>query len=573
MMTVLLGFSALAFDVGVMYNTKADLQRAADASALAAASRLAEYDAGDPLELARNAAHQYIAQNPVFGQTLVLDESDIEFGRAVYDSVSESYTFTPGTSYPDAVRIRVRMTEDSSNGAAPLYFARIFGKENTNIWAEAVAVMVPRDIAIVADLSGSHNDDSDLHEVWDALSRWLEPDPTYGEEYPMAGADEENGGIWGSSYACTGAECEYQRGGPAWGLLKELEWGDDMGVEGYDPSTDPGLVYLPKYSDWSSSFIEDALAAQGYIQPEIDALVSAAHDGDGAHTFRTAAALGLARWNSGIEGGLWEQLGMPPDDAGNGNDWVGGTEMTWLERFGDRDMGTSANYWKDWINRTTGPFGQRYGLKSFVSFLLENKDGHWRTPELSVTPEQPMQAVKDAVVHMVTTVEDLETDDQMSLEIYGTTARHEIDLTHEYHLVSDRLNGMQAAHYDNYTNMGGGIETAIAELNSERVRRTARRVMILLTDGRANVNRSGRRGDYSGGQAYALEAAQAAADDGIMIFAVSVGNNADTSLMEQIATIGGGEHFRAEGSIEEYSEELTDIFNRLGGTRPVELIK
>jgi len=35
---VIVGFAALAIDVGVMYNAKADLQRAADSAALAGAS-------------------------------------------------------------------------------------------------------------------------------------------------------------------------------------------------------------------------------------------------------------------------------------------------------------------------------------------------------------------------------------------------------------------------------------------------------------------------------------------------------------------------------------------------------
>ena len=43
--------------------------------------------------------------------------------------------------------------------------------------------------------------------------------------------------------------------------------------------------------------------------------------------------------------------------------------------------------------------------------------------------------------------------------------------------------------------------------------------------------------------------------------------------MSQIADIGQGEHFHAEGSIVEYSAALEQIFRRLGVTRPVELIR
>jgi hypothetical protein len=43
--------------------------------------------------------------------------------------------------------------------------------------------------------------------------------------------------------------------------------------------------------------------------------------------------------------------------------------------------------------------------------------------------------------------------------------------------------------------------------------------------------------------------------------------------MDQIAEIGNGEHLHAEGSIDEYSAQLLQIFVQLGGKRPVELIR
>ena len=55
--------------------------------------------------------------------------------------------------------------------------------------------------------------------------------------------------------------------------------------------------------------------------------------------------------------------------------------------------------------------------------------------------------------------------------------------------------------------------------------------------------------------------------------AVSVGAESNQSLMEEIADIGGGEHFFAGENVEEYSAQLAEIFRRLGGTRPVQLIR
>ena len=51
------------------------------------------------------------------------------------------------------------------------------------------------------------------------------------------------------------------------------------------------------------------------------------------------------------------------------------------------------------------------------------------------------------------------------------------------------------------------------------------------------------------------------------------GRGADQRLLQQIADIGAGERFHAEGSIDQYSQQLESVFRRLGGTRPVELVE
>lgn len=47
----------------------------------------------------------------------------------------------------------------------------------------------------------------------------------------------------------------------------------------------------------------------------------------------------------------------------------------------------------------------------------------------------------------------------------------------------------------------------------------------------------------------------------------------DAELMQEIAEIGHGEHYHAAGSIDEYREELREIFKELGGKRPAVLIE
>ncbi len=142
MIPVLLGFAAITVDVGAMYNARNDLQRAADAAALAAVGVIASTDIGtDPFPGAIAAAVEYAGRNEVMGEPVIIDPgTDIVFGHAVLDAVTKEYTFVAGEAPQNAVRITVRRTEDSPNGSLPLYFAGIFGKSATNVSAHAAAM-------------------------------------------------------------------------------------------------------------------------------------------------------------------------------------------------------------------------------------------------------------------------------------------------------------------------------------------------------------------------------------------------------------------------------------------------
>ena len=566
-MTTLLGFAALSVDLGYLYMVRAELQVSADAAALAAAGQLASVD-GDPLANAQAMAAEYAAKNKVTNESPYLEfGTDVVFGQAVLNSETGRYTFTEGLTPTDAVRVRVRRTADSVNGPVPLFFANIFGKSEKDMHAEATAILVPRDIAIVADLSGSHNDDSELRhinkttvnmwEVWAALPGGMdEADPNYSP----------------------------QRAGPVWGTWMETAgFGETQLDSDYSIWGDSGLINLPYYQNWYNADLKAMLAAQNYNKDEVSAIMSKAYDYQDIKAWRArvCVALGLAVWRSGKgldslgQPGKWEVEGLSP---GNGNSWVGwDSELTWSEAYP-----YPAGSWRGYCDymknnsymRSQGDNGFRYkfGVKTFLNYQLESNCRYYQNPDLRLVPCQPMQAVKESVDHMMGVIDDLDTDDQVSLEIYAETARHEIDLTHDYWTISDRLEDMQAGYYDVWTNMGGGIQRGIDELTSDRARHSAVKVMVLLTDGKANVTGDGSVGDYTNGPIYAIEKAEEAAAMGIRIYAVSVGSDADTDTMAQIAEIGNGTHFHAAGSIENYTAQLTAIFETLGGKRPVMLI-
>ena len=167
----------------------------------------------------------------------------------------------------------------------------------------------------------------------------------------------------------------------------------------------------------------------------------------------------------------------------------------------------------------------------------------------------------------------MDASDQLSLETYTNTTRHEVDLTTDFATIADRLDRLSPTEYGSgATNIGGGIAQAIEELTSSRARDASRKVIVLLTDGIANIDEYGNH-NVSGAKAHALTQAQRAADLGMRILAISVGQGADQDLMEQIANAAGGIHFHAEGEIDEYTAQMLDIFKQIGGARTVGLIE
>jgi Mg-chelatase subunit ChlD len=97
----------------------------------------------------------------------------------------------------------------------------------------------------------------------------------------------------------------------------------------------------------------------------------------------------------------------------------------------------------------------------------------------------------------------------------------------------------------------------------------AYKVIVLMTDGKANMP-SGRNPET-----YALQQAQLAADAGIKILTISLGADADKSLMDQIAQTTDGIHFNIPGgqTVAEYTADLKGVFAQIAKERPLKLVK
>jgi Flp pilus assembly protein TadG len=593
--TILIGMAALVVDMGYLWNVRADLQRTADASALAAAAMLAESD--EPADQARQKATEYVQRNNVFNEGATLAVGDVALGRAELVGGSYQFVEVPDTQFPDAVRVRVEATRG-------MFFGHFFGRGSRTLAAEATALLMPRDIVLVADLSASHNDDSELGsyrdtqintwEVWDALPGGSDDVNSTWTPQGLAGLTLDENGF------------NPQSAGPAWGYFQNLKWGG-QNIDGtYEPTTDAGLIRLSRYgdgtNDWNDpglrTYLENIEFENGarYSPDEVNEILNVGNHGSWSRYKRqVAVAMGLARWDSGLPGGAWESI---PGAGGDNDGRVDSGEIAWVETH----FNQPGSRWLDYIGwagsswsrmaSANSDFRYSFGPKTFSNWLLEQRWSNAATPELAATPHQPMQAVKDAVELMVDVVNGYDNDDQLALDVYGYTTSHRVPLRARPNLAeistgANGLSNMQAGYFDGWTNMGKGLSDGIDTLTNGPgtqgyARPNAHKMLVLLTDGRANITPDGQwpSGSYADQQAILAEARQYVLDQatranslGIRIFAVSVGSYADIGLMDEVAAIGQGEHLQATSNdIATYQAQLRDIFVRLGGKRPVELI-
>jgi hypothetical protein len=436
-MVLLMGFLAFGVDLGYILNTKTELQRATDAAALAGVSGFAS-GLGD----AHQQASDFLTANLVGGRSLKRNEFRIELGR--WDP--DTRTFLETLIEPSAVRVSAARRD------VPLFFAKVFGFQSSEIDAISIASGLPRDIVLTLDLSASMNDESEIRRI---------------NELGESVRGEVEAGLF---------EIWQELGSPRFGNME----------------------FQPRYISTSSrSRIMRSLGLDGvpYPYPE----------GSWAH------------YISYVRSG------------------------STLRRAGYR---------------------KRYGYLTLVNYWLDRRPTNAQTPDLWKATAQPLAAVKDAVGVFVDMITQVGAGDRVGLVVYNSPSQEallEQTLTDDFDLVEDIIDQPQAGHYDTATNIGAGIQRAIQELD-ENAREYAGKNIILMTDGIANTPRNTKHA-----RLFALEQAQLAADKACRITTISLGRDADTDLMQQIADMTGGIHFNIPTgkSIAKMEEALREVFRRI----------
>lgn len=133
LLVVFLGIAALAVDIGYLMVGKTELQRTADAAALAATRQLgviyegmlyadqAKYDAATDEALIKSAATKVAFQNRAAGTSVIIDPADVQIGTW---NPTASTRFTSGLLQPDAVQVVAR--RDDSTARISTFFYPAF---------------------------------------------------------------------------------------------------------------------------------------------------------------------------------------------------------------------------------------------------------------------------------------------------------------------------------------------------------------------------------------------------------------------------------------------------------------
>jgi len=163
LMIVLMAVVAFAVDLGYINVARTELQRSADAAAIAATWDLVDQGAlsnqsrsATALEAnARSRAAQYAGLNKVLSAVPGVSEDDVFVGRMANPKDPNCQLTAFGAYAPNAVRVRVRKTADQ-NGEVPYFFARVMGFDKLAVQAQATAAFLSDIKGFTAPSDGSN---------------------------------------------------------------------------------------------------------------------------------------------------------------------------------------------------------------------------------------------------------------------------------------------------------------------------------------------------------------------------------------------------------------------------------
>jgi Flp pilus assembly protein TadG len=160
----LLGFIALAVDLGLMAVARSQCQNAADAAAMAGARTLnGDSTTNNNYAAAGPEAKTAAESNSVLGQPVQDPQVSVTIGKYYYlTSAGKFVAYPVDAGSQDSASDPWTLVQANVNYTGNTFFARVFGDYLFSTSASATAVHRPRDVVTIMDFSGSMRFDSML---------------------------------------------------------------------------------------------------------------------------------------------------------------------------------------------------------------------------------------------------------------------------------------------------------------------------------------------------------------------------------------------------------------------------
>src|SRR3989338_276727 len=141
-------------------------------------------------------------------------------------------------------------------------------------------------------------------------------------------------------------------------------------------------------------------------------------------------------------------------------------------------------------------------------------------------------------------VDNLGSDDQSALVSFSDLATLDKALSNDHAATNAAIDALATG---GGTNIGDALGAATDGLFNGNANPAANKVIILLTDGKANKPNGNGNDESALDVAYAEQKAQAAADQGYLIFTVGLGEDGEINetMLQNIANIGSGTYHHA----------------------------
>ena len=174
--------------------------------------------------------------------------------------------------------------------------------------------------------------------------------------------------------------------------------------------------------------------------------------------------------------------------------------------------------------------------------------------ELGPAPPTPWEELVFAVDAFLQVLEATPQDEQVSIASYATSGTLNCWLETDYAIVRSTLAGLNTG---GQTAIGDGMNQGIQALLEASARPHASKTMVVMTDG--NHNR---------GTSPLTVATALASQHSLTIHTVTFGGGADQNLMQQVAAVGGGNHYHAASGA-----ELVAVFQEIANNLPTILVE